>query len=429
MTHPEQEPLNPVDDEDLLVALLFPVTTQAAREDALQAVAPEDFWSPHHAAVWKSAKALADSGQRITARAVRASEPSQAVRWLLDRVTSTMPPVSDYPRAVAEVIRCGRLRRLVEATDRIRQRVLAAEDVAQALTIAHDELARLDATTERGDVQRLDQLLDAFHADLASVGTSRRVPTPWQEVNDEIAGGVHGGRMYVIGARPGDGKSLAAHNVAAHAAELGHEALIFSVEMGSLEVTARLVAAGAKVELKELVRREVSDYAHARIVEYSRRARQLPLSVVDKADITMPYVRSVCRNHKRRHGLSVVVVDYLQLVTGDSTIRSREQQVAQISRQLKLLSRELDVAVVVPAQLNRESTRRSGRPVMADLRESGAIEADADVVMLLAREVFPAQHQYAGEFNGQLAVYVDKNRHGRQCHLSLPWRAHYATIG
>jgi replicative DNA helicase len=421
--------LNPAEDEDLLVALLFAHTTRSAAEDALDVAAPEDFYSPHHGAIWKAAKALHDSGQRITGRDVKAAcSPSAAVDALVDRLSATRPSVAGYPEAVREVARCGRLRQLDQALQRSQQRALLAEDPAQAIGWAMEELANLSRQADTEAV-RFDQLLTQFLESLSDETPRRVFATPWDAVNEEIAGGLHGGRFYVLGARPGEGKSLAAHNMAIHAAARGHEALIFSVEMDQLEVTGRIVASGARVEMREIVRRDLSDYSYSQVLEFAERARPYPLSVVDKPDITIPYIKSVCRNHRQRHGLGVVVIDYLQLITPEPN-KSREQQVSQVSRQLKILARELNIAVVVPAQLNRETVKRStNRPVKSDLRESGGIEADADVIMLLARGVFPPDHNLAGEYNGEVNIYIDKNRHGRECHLSLPWRAHYATIG
>ena len=425
-----RDPLNPEQAERYLLSLLLSITLQDLRDDALTAVDPEDFWSGHHGQLWAAARSLRDSGAPITKRALLAEAGTATTRRILDRLVDALPRPADYAGHVAEVRHCGQTRRLLVTLDRIRQRALLAEDHAQALSWAHDELAALDAGTAAApEVLDMTALLDEFLADLDSDTPRRVFATPWPEVNAEIAGGLHGGRFYVIGARPGEGKSIAAHNLAEFAAAAGHSALVFSMEMGHLEVTGRVVASGARVELRDIVTRDLSPWARQQIAEYADRARSYRLAVVDKADVTMPYIKQVCRNHKRRKGLDVVVVDYLQLVHGEGSQRSREQQVAAISRQLKVLSRELDVAVVVPAQLNRDLTRRAdARPQKSDLRESGGIEADADVVMLLARGV-ETDGDRKGEFNGLLNIYIDKNRHGRECHVQLPWRAHYATIG
>lgn len=423
--------LNPADEEDFLVALLSNLTRTTLRDEALAQVSPEDFHSPHHGLLWKAARALLEADERITRRALMARAHTAATERLLDRVAGMVPPAALFPRAVAEVIRCGRLRRLVEAADRIKQRAMIAEDHNQALGWALDELSNLDQSQTVPEVQAIGDLLAEFDRSMtAEAGEWWVIPTPWPDVNAEIAGGVHGGRMYVIGARPGEGKSIAAHQLAERAASLGHPAIVFSAEMGAMEVTGRVVAQGAGVELGEISRRDLSAHSYTKVAEYYDRAAGYPLFVVDKSDIGIPYIKSVCRAQKRRTGLRLVVVDYLQLIAADRG-KPREQQVAEISRQLKILSRELDCAVIVPAQLNREAVKRGNRPNLSDLRESGAIEADADVVMLLSRKVITAEEdkERAGEYSHLLNVDIAKNRHGKVCGFELPWRAHYATIG
>lgn len=419
--------LNPEAEEIYLLSLLFPVTARILRGEALAMVAPDDFASAHRAEIWNAARTLHFADKAVTKRAVLAKFSSEAIERIIERLPSTAPPAAEFPGAVAMVRRCGQLRRLVEATVRIQQRARIAEDFPQALGWAHEELAKLDVSAEDGEVREFGALLEEFLAEQRSPTRRRLFPTPWVEVNEELIG-LFGGRMYVIGARPGDGKSIAAHQIGEFAASQGHPAVVFSAEMGADEVTGRVVSAGAQVEIRDINRRELDQDSWRRVNEYADSARSFPLAVVDKSDLSIPYIRSVCRNRKRRAGLDVIVIDYLQLLTADRS-QSREQQVAQISRQLKVLARELDAAVVVPAQLNRETVRR-GKPSIADLRESGGIEADADVVILLSRQRFPDDHEtLAGQYNGMLTIEIAKNRHGKQGSVELPWRAHYSTIG
>lgn len=434
------EELNPVAEEVYLVSLLLPVTTQVLRDEALRAVDPADFWSPFFAALWSAARRLHDGEQPITRRAlvalgsepvrdgVEAPIPAAGLGRALDSLPTAIPPAAEYPAAVAQVRRCAQLRRLVRLADRIRQRAVVAEDAAQAMTWAADEFAALGAVDEQdAGVQGFASLLERWVRQQDSPDALRRFATPWPEVDDELAGGLFGGRFYVLGARPGDGKSIAAHQIAEYAASFGHPAIVFSVEMGADEVTGRVISAGAQVEIRDINRRELDTYSWQKVIEYIDRARDYPLSIVDKPDLSMAYIKAICRNQRRRNGLAVVVIDYLQLLSTDRRL-SREQQVAEISRSCKLLAKELDVAVVVPAQLNRETARR-GKPSLADLRESGAIEADADVVLLLWRQVYPADHALAGQHTGRVTIEIAKNRHGRTTGIDLDWRAHYSMIG
>lgn len=424
--------LNPAAEEDYLVGLLLSATRTGLRAEALERVPAGAFASGTHAMLWTAALRLLEQGDPITRRSLLAGcHPTVIAERILDRVGIGVPPAGQFPTAVAEVLRCSRLRAVIGVADRIRQRAEGAEDAEQALAWAAEELARIDHTTETPEVRRLDSLLEEFER--AMVEPDPRhwvVPTPWADLNTRIAGGLHPGRVYVIGARPGDGKSILTHQAASFAAEQGHPALVFSAEMGTLEVTGRVVASGAEVELAEIARRDLSQDSQRRVKHWAARHRQMPFFVVDKSDINVAYIRQVARAQKRRTGLAVLGVDYLQLVAPGDRGKSREQQVAEISRQLKVLARELECAVLLPAQLNRETARRGGKPTLADLRESGGIEADADVVLLLWRQVIEDDnHPLKGQPSLDLTVEIAKNRHGAVGGLELPWRAHYAKVG
>ncbi len=424
MTDPVDQ-LNPPAEERYLASLLLAATLRDLRDEALATIEPDDFFDGRYGGLWAAARDLGATGRRITHRelvAAALAAGGRGIEQTLTELGALVPRAVDFPAAIAEVRRCGQLRRLVKTTIRIQQRAFIAEDYSQAVTWAHDELAKLDTADDTHDTRGYAQLLDDFGNAMRSRESYRIVATPWDPINERIAGGLHGGRLYIVGARPGEGKSIIGHNLAEHAASLGHPALVFSVEMGDLEVTGRMVANGATVEMAEISRRDLSARSWDQFAEYAARATSYPLFVNDRADLSLSYVKSECRAQKRRTGLDVVMIDYLQLLKSERNV-PREQQVAHISRSLKELSRELDAAVIVPAQLNRQAVARD-RPSLADLRESGSIEADADVVMLLAR-----QHDDKGNANGLLGINLAKNRHGRIGELELPWRPHYSRIG
>ncbi|HET6291721.1 MAG TPA: DnaB-like helicase C-terminal domain-containing protein, partial [Kribbella sp.] len=418
--------LHPAEAEDFLLALLPTTALSVLRDQALTDVEPHDFWSAHHGALWAAARKLRDADQRITRRSLLAADDvksTAAAERILDGLAAISAP-GEFSQAVADVKRCGRLRRLVQAAQRIQQRALAADDPSVALMQAHDELRKLDSI-EHPHTKARDyrDLLIQFEAAMRAEGDQFVViPTPWPEFNERVAGGLHGGRLYVVGARPGQGKSIVAHQLAEHAAALGRPAMVFSAEMGTLEVIGRMVANGATIELDEISRRDLSSHSWKQFDEYKERAINFPIVVDDKPDLTLGYIRAEARAQKRRGGLDVVAVDYLQLIKPERNV-SREQQVAEISRGLKQLSRELDVAVIVPAQLNRRADERPN-PSLADLRESGAIEADADVVMLLARRL----HEKTGKPTHLLGVHIGKNRHGRVGDIELTWRGQYSRL-
>lgn len=190
------------------------------------------------------------------------------------------------------------------------------------------------------------------------------------------------------------------------------------------EVTARMIASGAQANYGQITRRQLDQFTHDRIEEYlAERAETLPLRIVDKTNISVEYIAATCRAVKRRHGLRVVFVDYLQLLRESDSRVARERQVAQMSRALKVLAGELDVAIVIACQLNRASVSGTGQqaggraPTLADLRESGSIEQDADVVILL-------HHRSEGDVD----LVVAKNRTGAPGTVVQRWAPYQARI-
>jgi replicative DNA helicase len=438
------DPLVPHEDENWLGALLGTYAHTSLRAEALREVAPAEFYNPHLGGLWAAARVVQDRGDRITRRALLGTLAAQdkgtvSAGRALDELASTVVVPGDYRRVVLEVKRCARLRAVRLALDEARGRLLKAEDADQALTWATDLLGELDADQAAPDVRAFGDLLDDWRHALDEPDASHwTIPTPWSDINDLTAGGLHGGRMYVVGARPGEGKSIAAHRMAVYAAEGGHPSLVFSMELDAPQVTGRMVAGATRIEMTEISRRSLTAKSYHTLDGWLPGARSWPLWINDKPSITVDYIKAVCRAQKRRTGLRVVAVDYLQMVNASDRRQQREQQVAEISRQLKQLARELDIAIIVPAQLNRAmASRGDGTPKLSDLRESGGIEADADVVMLLARSTVSAEDVKArpelsgmvGEFDGNIDVVFAKNRLGPTCTRTLVWRGHYMSLG
>ncbi|HYF72790.1 MAG TPA: hypothetical protein VD864_08205, partial [Nocardioides sp.] len=191
------EQLNPHESEDYLLALLMTMSQSVLRDEALDVVSPGDFWSAHHANLWAAARKLRDADERITRRALLGlvDGGTVAIERILDRLPSAPPP-NEFPGSVADVKRCAKLRRLVTAAVRIQQRALAAEDPSVALSQAHDELRKLDNTEHpRTSSRSYGDLLATFReAMLSGSDEYAIIPTPWPEVDDQIAGGLHGGR-------------------------------------------------------------------------------------------------------------------------------------------------------------------------------------------------------------------------------------------
>lgn len=392
----------------------------------LAGLAPEAFHNPHRGDVWSAMRNLSADRQPLgPGHVVRALQEAgrwtQATHAVVTR-EMTEPVPAHHAARHAELVasldaRRALLRKVKQAA------LIASEDhyepselLARIRTV-FDEAAPVD--TEDGPL-RWRQLLDEF-AQEHDPDTDRRVIlTPWSLV-DRLLGGLHPGRMYIFGGRPGVGKSTAALVAAVHASRLGFETLVCSREMPSVDVTGRILARGAGVDVSSINARRLSTTDRQKIDAYTAEIGDLALTV-DAKPRNLAGIKTLARAHKHRHGLDVLVVDYLQLVHTDA--RSREQEVAQVSMQLKRLALELDCVVLLPAQLNRESLKRSDqKPTMADLRDSGQIEQDADVVVLLHRPKTPEGH-----FTGEILFIVDKNRHGPTAELALTFDGGFGDI-
>ena len=202
--------------------------------------------------------------------------------------------------------------------------------------------------------------------------------------------------------------------------------VIFSLEMGRNEITMRLLSAEARVALHHMRSGTMSDDDWTRLARTMGKVSEAPLFIDDSPNMSMMEIRAKCRRLKQRHDLRLVVVDYLQLMTSGKRVESRQQEVAEFSRSLKLLAKELDVPVVAISQLNRGPEQRTDkRPQLSDLRESGAIEQDADMVILLHREdLYERESPRAGEAD----LIVAKHRNGPTANVVVAFQGHYSRF-
>lgn len=387
------------------------------------------FYDPARGIVWDACRHLADEREIITPVTVgRHLVATKAWTSATQRVVQT-EMANAHPAHTAD--RHAHLVADLDARRALARAVKRAElvtythpgdtsEAVAAVRAAFDDLDGPDIDSGNHGTRSWAQMLDEFE-EAHAPGAPQGIPTPWWEL-DQLIGGLFPGRMYVIGGAPGDGKSTGALNIALDAAANNHPTLVFSKEMPVVDVFGRLVARGAEVDLRTINRRGLDDLQRHRIREYARKAGPRPLWVnADPGNLAA--IKSIARGHHHRHGLEVLVVDYLQLVSaGDA--RTAEEEVARVSTGLKNLAMELGCAVVVPAQLNRAPTARADqRPTKSDLRSSGKIEQDADVVVLLWHQ------KVDGQPTGQVTFIVDKNRHGPKGDIDLRWHGGYGAIG
>ncbi|QAY70037.1 replicative DNA helicase [Xylanimonas protaetiae] len=382
------------------------------------AVDPDDFTDPRCSAVWATIRGLRGLGKPTDPITVLDALPGD-VRgvdgvWLAEAVAAA-PVRASAEHHASLVLEAATRRRLVETAGRIRQGV---EEKIPAADLVEMARGWIDTTTR--DVSAGGYLADILGDFVDQLETQPKVvPTPWADLN-HLIGGWRPGCMYVIGARPGAGKTLMAVQAALGLAATGHVALN-NLEMSRHEVMARIVAQTALVNLGAIIDHRLTEDDWAKVARVVPDVNALPLSIDDNPRVSTTDVRSHARTVARRGHLAGVVVDYIQLMRDPSGgKRMRSEVVAEFSRDLKILAKELHVPVLVLAQLNRGPMARAGaKPMMSDLKESGALEQDADVVILLSENP---------DHPEETLTIVDKNRWGAKGDFLLLKRGHYARL-
>jgi replicative DNA helicase len=345
--------------------------------------------------------------------------------------TPTAANAGYYAAIVAEQ---AVLRRLVEAGTRVVQLGYGAAggkgDVDDIVDRAQQEIYDVTEKRMSEDYSRLADVLQPTMDELDAIasrgGTARGVPTGIRDL-DELTNGLQSGQMVVIAARPGVGKSTLGLDIARSASVKHHmPAAIFSLEMSKHEITMRLLSAEAKVPLHHMRAGSLSDEDWSKLARRMGEIADAPLYIDDSPNMTMMEIRAKARRLKQRNDLKLIVIDYLQLMTSGKKVESRQQEVSEFSRALKLLAKELELPVIAMSQLNRGSEQRQDKkPMLSDLRESGSIEQDADMVMMIHREdMYEKESPRAGEAD----IMLVKHRNGPTANVTVAFQGHYSRF-
>ncbi|WP_371498277.1 replicative DNA helicase [Kitasatospora sp. NBC_00374] len=325
------------------------------------------------------------------------------------------------------------LRRLVEAGTRIAGMGYAAEgDVDEIVNAAQAEIYAVTEQRTSEDYAPLADIMEGALDEIEAIGSRAGqmsgVPTGFADL-DSLTNGLHPGQMIVIAARPAMGKSTLALDFArACSIHNNLPSVIFSLEMGRNEIAMRLLSAEARVALHHMRSGNMTDEDWTRVARRMPDVTNAPLYIDDSPNLSMMEIRAKCRRLKQRQDLKLVVIDYLQLMQagGSRRAESRQQEVSDMSRNLKLLAKELELPVIALSQLNRGPEQRTDKkPMVSDLRESGSIEQDADMVILLHREdAYEKESPRAGEAD----LIVAKHRNGPTATITVAFQGHYSRF-
>ncbi|RQW90946.1 replicative DNA helicase [Micromonospora globispora] len=409
--------------------------------DVVEILKSNDFYRPAHATIFDAILDIYGRGEPadpITVAAALADSGDLARIGgapYLHTLIASVPTAANaayYARIVGER---AVLRRLVEAGTKIVQLGYGtgqggSRDVDDVVDLAQQ--AVYDVTERRVSedfavlADMLQPTLDEIEAVGAQGGVMTGVPTGFTDL-DRLLNGLHPGQLVIVAGRPGLGKSTASMDFARNAAIRANQAAaIFSLEMSKVEIVMRLLSAEARVPLHVLRSGQLSDDDWTKLARCMGEISEAPLFVDDTPSMNLMEIRAKARRLKQKHDLKLIVVDYLQLMTSPKRTESRQQEVADLSRGLKLLAKEVECPVIAVSQLNRGPEQRTDkRPQLSDLRESGSIEQDADVVILLHRDdYYDKESPRAGEAD----FIVAKHRNGPTDTITVAAQLHLSRF-
>lgn len=409
-------------EKSLLGALLL---SDASFPDVLEHLKPADFYDQRHGQIFQGMISLYEHRRPIDLLTLTAEMKAQknlknvGGAPYLTELTNFVPTAS-HAEAYAELVEKASVRRkLIKAGAEITQKAYEEDvEIEELLGRAEKDLFEVSDKQVKTDYVALEDLLtDAFerieHLH-KNKGALRGLKTGFRDLDKKTAG-LQKGDLVIIGARPAMGKTTFAQNLAYNVATINRQpVLFFSMEMASNEIVDRMVSDISGVDNWKIRTGNVSDDDFAKIGEALSDLDETPLFIDDTSSMTILELRNKARRMAHDHNLGMIVVDYLQLLQGsDRYAGNRVQEVTEISRGLKTLARELEIPVIALAQLSRSVTGRDNpRPILSDLRESGSIEQDADLVMFLHRPDYYHQNDDDYEPTNITELLVEKHRHG-----------------
>ena len=412
-------PHNLAAEESLLGAMLL---KQTAIADAVQTVSTDDFYKPAHGQIFDAISTLYGAGQAVdpvtVAEELKRSGLLDAIGGpaVLLSIQSRTPAVSNAGHYAKIVEENALLRRLVSTASDIAELGFSPlDDVAKTLDVAESMIYDVAQRRVSDSMVELRELLDASLDRLEQLyersETITGTPSGYHEL-DELTAGLQPNALIVVGARPAMGKTSFALGAAANAAmTAGKPVLYFSLEMGHLELTQRLLGSEGRIDATRLRNGQLNETDWTKVSKAMGRLAEAPLWIDDNPNLTIMEIRAKARRLKSKVGdLGLIVIDYLQLMSGRSNAENRQVEISEISRGLKILARELECPVMALSQLSRAlEARADKRPMLADLRESGSIEQDADVVMFIYRDEI---YNKESPDQGTAEVIVSKHRNG-----------------
>jgi replicative DNA helicase len=421
-------------EQSALGAMLL---SKDAIADVVAVLRHDDFYRPQHEMIFEAITQIYSRGEPVDAVTVAAELTRRGEMGRIGGAQYLATLMALVPTAAnagyyGQIVRDRAvLRRLVDAGTRITQ--LGYSNDGQGIDdLVNSAQAEVYAVTERGateDYAHIKDIIDPVVQEIEDMSATPNhvtgIPTGFHDL-DSLTGGLHSGQMVIVAARPGKGKSTLGLDFARSASvRNGMASVLFSLEMSREEITQRLLSAESGVMLNHLRSGSVQVDSWKRISARIGKIKEAPLFIDDSPNMSLMEIRAKCRRLKQRSNLQLVIIDYLQLMSSGRRVESRQQEVSEFSRALKLLAKELSVPVVAIAQLNRSAeSRENKRPELSDLRESGSLEQDADVVILISRQ----DSQQDAAAKGEATLILAKHRNGPTGEIKVAFQGHLSRF-
>ena len=431
-TDPAQvKPSHPESERSVLGAML---RSREAAMIALENLRAEDFYDPANREIYSAMQAMAAVSrpidlitldEELTRRGKLDSVGGAAYLIDLTRSVPTTANVMAYIRIVDEK---STLRRLISASERISQACYAGQtDIQEILDTAEKAIYNITMRKGGEELEPIQPILIRTFEKIEQLyqnhGQVEGVGTGYADLDDMLTG-LHPGELILVAGRPAMGKTSIGMNFIENAAIRNKKkAAVFSLEMPAEQLAMRMLCTEAFVNMQSVRRGQISDEDWGRLADALVKIGPASIHIDTTPGITVPEMRSKARRLQLEHGLDVIMVDYLSLMSGTGRFSSRQEEVSQISRTLKALALELGVPVIALQQLSRAPTGRANhRPQLSDIRESGAIEQDADVVMFIHREEY---YDPDTPDKGIAELIIAKQRNGALGTVKLGWKGEY----
>ena len=429
-------PPHDVDAEQAILGSML--TDQDAVIDAMEVLKPEDFYREDNKYIYQSIINLYNRGEPIDIITVKAELTSmqkfEAVGGIeyLATLPDKVPLVANADKYIKIVEEKSILRQLIKAANEIQSLGYAQNEEIDNIVDQSEKMIFniMQGKNQKGYTQIKDVLVETF-AELEKLYNQKEtvtgVPTGFADLDYKTAG-LHNSDLVLIAARPAMGKSAFALNIATYAAiNAKKPVVIFNLEMSKEQLVNRMLCSEAMVDSNKIRTGKIDEEDWIKLATALGPLSEAPIYIDDTPGISVAEIRAKCRKLKLEKNIGLVVIDYLQLIQGNGKRNaSREQEISEISRSLKILAKELDVPVIALSQLSRAAeARQDHRPMLSDLRESGAIEQDADIVMFLYRDDY---YNPDSEKKNIAEIILAKHRAGSTGTIELLWMGNYTKF-